>query len=170
MGGRPFSVLKRRMFIFMRLVTFGKRHNVVERCRGECIPGCHSRAECVIWVSSQVVVSVCRFTHFRTPKLGGLQLDLEAQSCKEQKTQFLQLVFMSVRHCVDAHLADMKCAEGLNAKLSSSMFVGHCLFSVNSSLSVCTSLPTFKACGLQELLVYFHQDFQFLLLLQDLKR
>ena len=38
---------------------------------------------------------------------------------------------------LDVHLADLKCAEGLNEKLSSSMFVSHCLFSVNSSLPRC---------------------------------
>ena len=38
---------------------------------------------------------------------------------------------------LDVHLADLKCAEGLNAKFSSSMFVSHCLFSVNSSLPRC---------------------------------
>ena len=56
----------------MRLVIFGKKkQNLVGRCKGKCIPGCHSRTERVIWVyqSGQVAVSVCGFTHIAA---GGL--------------------------------------------------------------------------------------------------
>ena len=31
MGGLPLSVLKRRIFIFMRLVTFGENHKEIQR-------------------------------------------------------------------------------------------------------------------------------------------
>ena len=31
MGGLPFSVLKQRIFIFMRLVTFGENHKEMQR-------------------------------------------------------------------------------------------------------------------------------------------
>ena len=72
---------------------------------------------------------------------------------------------------LDVHLADLKCAEGLNAKFSSSMFVSHCLFSVNSSLPRCVlKLACFKACGLQKLLGYFGAFKLVLLLLLDLTK
>ena len=74
MGGLPFSVLKRRIFIFMWLVTFGEKHNVVL----EMQRGMHP------WVSIEGRMRhlgfqpggrkcVCRFSR-RRPSIGSTEM------------------------------------------------------------------------------------------------
>ena len=45
--------------------------------------GCHSKAERVIWVTSQVAISVCGFTQY---KCSSRRPSIESTSGKRQKT------------------------------------------------------------------------------------
>ena len=130
MGGRPLSVLKRRIFIFMRLRAFGEMYNVFGRCKGECIPECHSRAERVIWATSQVAISVCGFTQY---KCSSRRPSIESIRGKKQTEGLIKAV--SVYNWL-ARLGcpNYWCGKIWNAEFSSSMFVSHCLFRINSSL------------------------------------